>query len=107
MSIDISEEAGVRYLHFGSSWVQGAMRIARPFALELDYTREMMTPLLLHGAHRADEAEVAAHIAVYTQRLGSYPHRPELDELLYSLIDPVPDDARPDDEPGAAGRGGS
>ena len=49
MSIDISEEAGVRYLHFGSSWVQGAMRIARPFALELDYTREMMTPLLLHG----------------------------------------------------------
>jgi spermidine synthase len=49
LSIDISEEAGVRYLHFGSSWVQGAMRIARPFALELDYTREMMTPLLLHG----------------------------------------------------------
>ncbi len=49
MNIDISEEAGVRYLHFGSSWVQGAMRIARPFALELDYTREMMTPLLLHA----------------------------------------------------------
>jgi spermidine synthase len=45
--IDISEEAGVRYLHFGSSWVQGAMRIARPWALELDYTREMMLPLLL------------------------------------------------------------
>jgi spermidine synthase len=49
LNIDISEEAGVRYLHFGSSWVQGAMRIARPFALELDYTREMMVPLLLHG----------------------------------------------------------
>ncbi|MCF8177077.1 MAG: fused MFS/spermidine synthase [Sulfuritalea sp.] len=49
MNIDISEEAGVRYLHFGSSWIQGAMRIARPYALELDYTREMMTPLLLHG----------------------------------------------------------
>ncbi len=47
MNIDISEEAGVRYLHFGSSWVQGAMRIARPWALELDYTREMMVPLLL------------------------------------------------------------
>ena len=50
MNIDISEEAGVRYLHFGSSWIQGAMRIARPFALELDYTREMMVPLLLHDA---------------------------------------------------------
>jgi spermidine synthase len=49
LNIDISEEAGVRFLHFGSSWIQGAMRIARPFALELDYTREMMTPLLLHG----------------------------------------------------------
>lgn len=44
--IDVSEEAGVRYLHFGSDWVQGAMRIARPFALELDYTREMLLPLL-------------------------------------------------------------
>jgi len=38
--VDISEEAGVRYLHFGSDWIQGAMRIARPWALELDYTRE-------------------------------------------------------------------
>jgi spermidine synthase len=41
-AIDISEEAGVRYLHFGSDWIQGAMRIARPWSLELSYTREMM-----------------------------------------------------------------
>ena len=47
MTVDISEAAGVRYLHFGSEWVQGAMRIARPYALELDYTKEMMLPLLL------------------------------------------------------------
>lgn len=46
-SIEISEEGGVRYLHFGSEWVQGAMRIARPWALELEYTRDMMLPLLL------------------------------------------------------------
>ena len=45
--IDISEEAGVRYLHFGSLWIQGAMRIARPWHLELDYTREMMASLLM------------------------------------------------------------
>lgn len=45
--IDISEQAGVRYLHFGSTWVQGAMRIARPWNLELEYTREMMAALLL------------------------------------------------------------
>ena len=48
MAITISEERGVRFLHFGSPWVQGAMRIARPWALELEYTRELMFPLLLH-----------------------------------------------------------
>ena len=48
-SVDISEEAGVRYLHFGSDWVQGAMRIARPWSLELGYTREMMAGLLLRS----------------------------------------------------------
>ncbi|HRP98824.1 MAG TPA: fused MFS/spermidine synthase, partial [Rhodocyclaceae bacterium] len=47
--IDISETAGVRYLHFGSEWIQGAMRIRRPNALELMYTREMMAGLLLNG----------------------------------------------------------
>ncbi len=49
-SIDVSEDAGVRYLHFGSEWVQGAMRIRRPYALELAYTRELMAGLLLHDA---------------------------------------------------------
>lgn len=46
--IDVSEQAGVRYLHFGSDWIQGAMRIRDPNALELQYTREMMAGLLLH-----------------------------------------------------------
>jgi spermidine synthase len=45
-SIEISEEAGVRYLHFGSDWVQGAMRVRKPEALELEYTREMLACLL-------------------------------------------------------------
>lgn len=48
MDILISEEKGVRQLHFGSDWVQGAMCIARPYALELEYTREMMAALLLN-----------------------------------------------------------
>jgi spermidine synthase len=48
-SIDVSEEDGVRYLHFGSHWVQGAMRVARPWALELEYTQDMMLPLLLRA----------------------------------------------------------
>lgn len=45
--IEVSEDAGVRYLHFGSDWVQGAMRIRRPNSLELLYTREMMACQLL------------------------------------------------------------
>ncbi|WP_068639634.1 spermidine synthase [Thauera butanivorans] len=52
--IDISEEAGVRYLHFGSDWVQGAMRIRKPDALELAYTREMMAGLLLRDGLAED-----------------------------------------------------
>lgn len=50
MTIEISESAGVRSLHFGTPWVQGSMRIARPWSLELQYTREMMLPLLLNEA---------------------------------------------------------
>ena len=45
--IEIREDSGVRTLHFGSEWIQGAMRIARPWNLELEYTREMMASLLL------------------------------------------------------------
>jgi spermidine synthase len=51
-SIEVLEEAGVRSLHFGSHWIQGAMRIARPYALELEYTREMLLPLLLREGRR-------------------------------------------------------
>ena len=40
----------MRFLHFGSDYVQGAMRIARPWALELEYTRELLLPLLLREA---------------------------------------------------------
>ena len=52
MSIEISEERGVRYLHFGTRWIQGAMRVARPWALELEYTRDMMLALLLRPSPR-------------------------------------------------------
>ncbi len=41
-----SEDEGIRYLHFGSRWVQGAMRMSAPNRLELSYTRDMMAWLL-------------------------------------------------------------
>ena len=46
----ISESAGVRYLHLGTPWVQGAMRIAKPRALELEYVQRMMAWMLLRPA---------------------------------------------------------
>jgi spermidine synthase len=51
--ISISEEDGIRYLHFGSVWIQGAMRIGDPYHLELDYTRELFAGLLFQPAPRA------------------------------------------------------
>ena len=55
-SIEVSEKAGVRYLHFSAEWIQGAMRIQKPNALELAYTREMMAGLLLRDGLAADGA---------------------------------------------------
>lgn len=86
MNIDISEEAGVRYLHFGSSWIQGAMRIARPFALELDYTREMMVPLLLHDTDWPRQVlQIGLGAASVTKFL--HRHRP-LAEITVVEIEP-------------------
>ena len=43
----ISEYDGVRYLHLGTPWVQGAMRLRKPDQIELDYVQRMMAWLLL------------------------------------------------------------
>jgi spermidine synthase len=42
----ISEADGVRYLHLGTPWVQGAMRIRKSLALELEYIQRMMVWML-------------------------------------------------------------
>ena len=52
-AISLSDVDGVRYLHFGTEWIQGAMRVSRPFELVLDYTREMMVWLLFVEPARA------------------------------------------------------
>jgi spermidine synthase len=44
--ITLSEEAGIRYLHFGSPWIQGAMRIRRPWEIVIDYVALMQSWLL-------------------------------------------------------------
>jgi glutathione-regulated potassium-efflux system ancillary protein KefF len=54
-----------------------------------------LPPLVLHGAHRAHEEEVAAHVAVFGERLRSYPDWPELDELETCVACEVPTTDRP------------
>ena len=44
--VTLSEQDGVRYLHFGSEWVQGAMRIRKPDWIELEYAQQMMAWML-------------------------------------------------------------
>jgi len=75
-SMEILEEAGVRSLHFGSHWIQGAMRVARPFALELEYTRQMMLPLLLRRGARWPRRVLLIGLGAASLTKFLYRHRP-------------------------------
>lgn len=44
--VNLSEQDGVRYLHLGSPWIQGAMRMDAPSHIELEYVQRMMAWLL-------------------------------------------------------------
>ena len=44
--VTLSEHRGVRYLHLGTVWVQGAMRLTKPETIELEYVKRMMAWLL-------------------------------------------------------------
>jgi spermidine synthase len=50
----MSEFDGIRYLHFGTEWVQGAMRIRKPADLVLAYTQQMMAWLLFLSPEKDD-----------------------------------------------------
>lgn len=44
--VHFSDHGDVRYLHLGTDWIQGSMRIARPFDIDLEYVQRMMAWLL-------------------------------------------------------------
>jgi spermidine synthase len=102
--IEVSEEAGVRSLHFGSSLIQGAMRIARPYALELEYTREMMLCLLLRGGPAWPRNALLIGLGAASLTKFLYRHRPgtritvvEIDprmETIAAQYFKLPDDPR-------------
>ncbi len=44
--VNFSDWGDVRYLHLGTEWVQGSMRIDAPYELDLEYVQRMMAWLL-------------------------------------------------------------
>lgn len=46
--LEVTEERGMRVLHLGSRAIQSAMRVSRPWDLELAYTRAMMGFLMFN-----------------------------------------------------------
>lgn len=50
LTVEVTESRGVRQLHLGTGAIQSAMRINRPWDLELAYTRAMMGFLLFRPA---------------------------------------------------------
>jgi glutathione-regulated potassium-efflux system ancillary protein KefF len=55
-----------------------------------------LPPLVLHGAHRVADADLAAHAAVFADRLARYPDWPELAALAPEPGCAVAADERPD-----------
>ncbi|MEO6362378.1 MAG: NAD(P)H-dependent oxidoreductase [Caldimonas sp.] len=54
-----------------------------------------LPPLMLHGAHKASEAELASHADLYRSKLADYPRWPELADLDECADCEVPLTARP------------
>ena len=44
--VSVSDDGEVRPLHLGTPWIQGSMRVAEPFEIELQYVQRMMAWLL-------------------------------------------------------------
>ncbi|MGZ5182266.1 MAG: glutathione-regulated potassium-efflux system oxidoreductase KefF [Ramlibacter sp.] len=61
-----------------------------------------LPPLLLHGTYRASEADIDAHVAVFAERLRTYPQWPEMADLPSCIACDVPSTDRPADHDGAA-----
>ncbi|ALX11177.1 spermidine synthase [Burkholderia cepacia JBK9] len=68
--VTFSEEGGVRFLHFGTEWVQGAMRISKPLHIELEYAQQMMAWLLF-----LETPERIVQLGLGTGALTKFSHR--------------------------------
>lgn len=98
----VTEFRGVRFLHLGSSWVQGAMRLDKPDAIELEYIRMMMMWLLFIGQPR-HIVQLGLGSAALTKfcyrrlpgaRVTAVERNPNVIAICRALFELPPDDAR-------------
>ena len=68
--ITLSEIDGVRYLHFGTEWVQGGMRIRKPDWPELEYSQQMMAWMLV-----IDQPQALTQLGLGTGALTKFCYR--------------------------------
>ena len=54
-----------------------------------------LPPLVLHGAHRASNADLERHTEQFVQHLATWPQWPEIAEMEETPVCDVPADARP------------
>ncbi len=98
----ISEHEGVRYLHLGSPWVQGAMRLSEPWKLELEYIQQMMLWTLFTPApeHIVQLGLGAASLTKFCYKQFPNAHisaielNPEIVRACHLLFELPPNDAR-------------
>jgi spermidine synthase len=101
--VTFSEEGGVRFLHFGTEWVQGAMRLRKPFHLELEYAQQMMAWLLFLnpparitqlGLGSAALTKWCHHELPASTRVEAVELNPSVVIAAHSMFALPPDDAR-------------
>ncbi len=104
-TIDVKEKDGLRTLHFGSAWIQGAMQVDAPWALALEYTRTMMACLLLREAQHFPRRVLLIGLGAGALTKFLYRHcpdahltvvelEPEVVEVARTSFQLPPDDAR-------------
>ncbi|MBL8334163.1 MAG: spermidine synthase [Rubrivivax sp.] len=72
--VTISEHEGVRYLHLGSIWVQGAMRIRKPQVVELVYVQRMLASLLWLPAQALEAGGHAVQLGLGAGAITRFTH---------------------------------
>lgn len=74
-TVSVSEGEIARYLHLGTPWVQGSMRLKDPFMLDLEYVQRMMAWLLFTPADEDLSVLHAVQLGLGAAALTKFHHK--------------------------------